>query len=70
MSSTLETRAKTWNVFPMQMVLAKFEESTGERVPNLSATPQDRTAPFLKVPGLLAPEKAEKTDPKVEKGNG
>lgn len=66
--SVLETGAKSWNVFPMQMVLAKFEESTGERVPDPAAKPEDRTAPFLKVPAVLS--STQKTQGKVVKGNG
>ena len=58
--SVLETGAKSWNVFPMQMVLAVFEDSTGVFGPDPAAKPEDRTAPFLKVPAVLQPEKVAK----------
>ena len=63
--SMLETGAKAWNVFPMQMVLAKLDETTGEYVLDPAAQAQDRQSPFIKVPAILAP--TEKAAPKVPK---
>ena len=66
--SVLETGAKSWNVFPMQMVLAALDDSTGVLGPDPAAKPEDRTAPFLKVPAVLS--STQTTQKKVEKGNG
>ena len=64
----LETGAKAWNVFPLQMVLATFDDSTGALGPDPAAKPEDRTAPFLKVPAVLL--STQTTQEKVDKGNG
>lgn len=66
--SVLETGAKSWNVFPMQMVLAAFDDSTGVFGPDPAAKPEDRTAPFLKVPAVLS--STQTTQKKVAKSNG
>lgn len=49
----LETGAQAWNVFPMRMAESDWDDP-GTPIPG--AVPQDRPAPFLKVPALLAPE--------------
>lgn len=66
--SVLETGTKAWNVFPMQMSPSKFDETSGQDVPEPSATPQDRTPPFIKVPTVTEP--ANTPAEKVVKGNG
>lgn len=63
---TLETGAKAWNAYPMQMQAAIFDDSTGALVADPSAKPEDRKSPFIKVPAVLAPPS---TDKKVGKGN-
>lgn len=64
--SILETGAKAWNVFPMQMQGAMIDEPSGSMVPDPAQKPQTRTSPFIKVPALLP---ATKTGSKVVQGN-
>ena len=46
----LETGATAWNVYPMRMAESSFEDPTA---PIPGAAPQDRPAPFVKVPALM-----------------
>lgn len=61
--SILETGAKAWNVYPMQMQGATYDDTTGQLAPDPTLKPENRTSPFIKVPAVLQPEK-------VVKGNG
>lgn len=54
--TVLETGAQAWNVYPMQMAESSFDEPT---TPLEGAVPQDRPAPFLKVPALLSSVQAD-----------
>ncbi len=62
----LETGATVWNVYPMKMAESSFEDPT---TPITGAEPQDRSAPFLKVPALMtvaqdqAPADEDEADP-------
>ncbi|WP_313405065.1 hypothetical protein [Aeromicrobium sp.] len=49
--SQVETGASVWNVYPLRMTESSFEDPT---TPLPGAVAQDRPAPFLKVPALLA----------------
>ncbi|MEO6472901.1 MAG: hypothetical protein ABIR57_13015 [Aeromicrobium sp.] len=64
--TTLETGAKVWNVYPMQMQGAIFDESTGELVADPSAKPEDRKSPFIKVSAVLP---SDAKSEKVAQGN-
>ena len=54
--TVLETGAQAWNVYPMQMAESSFDEPT---TPLEGAVPQDRPAPFLKVPALFSAVQAD-----------
>lgn len=61
----LETGATAWNVYPMRMVESTLDDPTQ---PVAGAEPQDRPAPYLKVPALMsAVEDAPKAGKKSEK---
>ncbi|MBC9225966.1 hypothetical protein GL325_06520 [Aeromicrobium sp. 636] len=49
--TVLETGAQAWNVFPMTMAESSYDDPTK---PIEGAVPQDRPAPFLKVPALFS----------------
>lgn len=66
-ATVLETGAKAWNVFPMLMQGAKYDDMTGELVADPLLKPEVRTSPFIKVPAILTPPKSTG---KVDKGNG
>ncbi|MBC7597195.1 MAG: hypothetical protein H7288_25300 [Kineosporiaceae bacterium] len=61
--SILETGAKVWNVYPIQMHGATYDGATGQLALDPTLKPENRTFPFIKVPAVLQPEK-------VVKGNG
>ncbi len=54
--SVLETGAKAWNVYPMQMQGTKIDESSGELVADPAQKPENRKSPFIKVPAILTPK--------------
>ena len=58
----LETGAPVYNVFPLGTVPGQWDDQTGEVVAKPGATPVVPKAPFLKVPGLFTPEKADKSN--------
>lgn len=64
--SILETGAKAWNVYPMQMQGAKTDDSTGELVADPNVKPEIRKSPYIKVPAVMP---APKADEKGDKGN-
>ncbi|GAA3533574.1 hypothetical protein AFL01nite_21690 [Aeromicrobium flavum] len=58
----LETGATVWNVYPMKMAESTEDEPT---TPIAGAVPQDRPAPFVKVPALMRAEPVDADAPKV-----
>lgn len=60
--SVLETGAKAWNVFPMQMQGATYDDRVGRLAADPAATPQNRTPPFVKVPALMTATQPAQTE--------
>lgn len=60
----LETGATAWNVYPMRMAESSFEDPTA---PLAGAVPQERPAPFVKVPALMTVTPEEKAPATEEK---
>ncbi|MCW2751357.1 MAG: hypothetical protein JWR83_2467 [Aeromicrobium sp.] len=59
---SLETGAAAYNVYPQSTVRTEMSLEQGRYVPVPGATPTVPTAPFLKVPAVLPPEKVAKSN--------
>lgn len=60
--STLRNGTVAWNVFPMRMVEADYRDDSGNLSAVPGAEPQDRKAPFGRVPALVAPKKVAESN--------
>jgi hypothetical protein len=58
----LETGQPVFNVFPLGTVAAQWDDEAQRTVPKPGASVIIPKAPFLKVPGLFAPEKVSKSN--------
>jgi hypothetical protein len=59
--STLRNGTVAWNVYPMKMIKAEMDDDGGfKAVPG--AQPEKRPSPYVRVPALVTPEKAAKSN--------